>query len=103
MDRRHLYIGAIVVATLVTYSNSLKGEFVFDDSNAILNNPFLTRLSPLADAFRAPPRTTNSGRPIACFSLALKQLDAARAAFQTALTCDPRNTEAARELRRFQP
>lgn len=72
MDRRHApLIGALVSIVLLAFSNSFKGEFFFDDSTAILGNPYITHIWPLSDAFSAPPRTTNSGRPIACFSLAL--------------------------------
>jgi protein O-mannosyl-transferase len=63
-------IALILVAGVAAYSNSFSGIFVFDDEPALANNANL-RLWPLADALRAPPDTTLSGRPVASLSFAL--------------------------------
>lgn len=61
----------ILVAGGIAYSNSFAGIFVFDDEPALANNPNLARLFPLADALKAPPDTTLSGRPVASLTFAL--------------------------------
>ncbi|HYG74742.1 MAG TPA: tetratricopeptide repeat protein [Planctomycetota bacterium] len=71
MQRSTLYGAVLVICGLAAYSNSFQGEFFFDDNGTVKGNPYITKLWPLGDAFRAPPRTTNSGRPVPCFSLAV--------------------------------
>ena len=61
----------ILAAGAIAYSNSFAGIFVFDDEPALANNPNLARLFPLADALKAPPDTTLSGRPVATLTFAL--------------------------------
>lgn len=42
---------AIVLATTAAYANSFQGAFVFDDIDAIVNNPFIRRLAPFGFVF----------------------------------------------------
>src|SRR5271170_6837638 len=52
---------------IVAFSDSFRGPFIFDDIDAILNNPHVNRA--LSDSGRAMP-TTLSGRPVLWFSFA---------------------------------
>ena len=52
---------------IVAYSDSFRGPFIFDDIDAILNNPHVNRALP--DSGRNPP-TTLSGRPVLWASFA---------------------------------
>ena len=68
-----LLVGAaIVTAVVAVYSQSLRGEFVYDDQDAIANNPSIRRLWPLWPVL-SPPAVggTVSGRPVLNLSLAL--------------------------------
>ncbi len=56
---------------LAVYSNSLSGEFVFDDIGAIKDNPTIRNLWPLGPVLSPPPGTTSGGRPLLNFSFAL--------------------------------
>lgn len=62
---------AVVVAAVVAYHNSLTGPFIFDDFNAIVENPHICRLWPIADAMSAPPQASVDGRPVVALSLAV--------------------------------
>jgi tetratricopeptide (TPR) repeat protein len=64
---------ALVLATLVAYSNGLRGPFVFDDVFAIAENPTIRRLWPLSDVLlpRIDGGVTVSGRPLLNLSFAL--------------------------------
>ncbi|MFT3784513.1 MAG: tetratricopeptide repeat protein [Nibricoccus sp.] len=66
-------VGALLsAATLLAYSNSFRGPFVFDDVGAILNNPTIAKLWPPWDALVGPAGgSTASGRPLLNFALAL--------------------------------
>src|SRR5690242_7714618 len=69
---QHKWLGlALIVCGVIAYSNCFQGEFIFDDSGGIVGNPYLTSLWPITRAMSAPRHTTNSGRPVACISLAL--------------------------------
>ncbi|MGB9623938.1 MAG: tetratricopeptide repeat protein [Phycisphaerae bacterium] len=61
----------IAAAVLLAYANSLTGPFIYDDIDSIPANDHLRGLWPLRAALSAPPRSTVSGRPIVCLSLAL--------------------------------
>jgi len=61
----------IAAAVLLAYANSLTGPFIYDDIDSIPANNHLRGLWPLGAALSAPPRSTVSGRPIVCLSLAL--------------------------------
>lgn len=68
-----LACGALVLATLLAYHNSLGGPFVFDDVPTIAENPTLRHLTTAL----LPPRDsgiTTSGRPVVNFTLALNHL-----------------------------
>ncbi len=54
---------ALVVATLVAYAPALHGPFELDDVDAIVNNPTITRLSPLSVPLSPPAATPVAGRP----------------------------------------
>ena len=75
-SRRTIVIAGLILvcATVIAYSNSFNGPFVFDDVGAILNNPTLTKLWPPWDALLGPvggSGSTAAGRPIVNLSLAL--------------------------------
>jgi Flp pilus assembly protein TadD len=55
----------------LAYTSSLDGAFVLDDIPAIVENPHIRSLTPLAHALAAPPGTTVSGRPIVSLTLAV--------------------------------
>lgn len=61
----------IVLAGLAVYANCYQGEFIFDDSGAIVGNPYIRHLWPLIDALKAPARSTTTGRPTICLTMAL--------------------------------
>jgi protein O-mannosyl-transferase len=64
---------ALLLAGLAVYANSLNAPFVFDDRNAIQDNPTIRHLGNLAEIF-SPPRDHVSGamaRPLVNASLAL--------------------------------
>jgi len=61
----------IVAAVLLAYANGLTGPFIYDDIDSIPANNHLHGLWPLRSALSAPPRSSVSGRPIVCLSLAL--------------------------------
>lgn len=54
---------ALVVATLVAYAPALRAPFELDDVDAIVNNPTITRLSPLSAPLSPPAATPVAGRP----------------------------------------
>ena len=66
-----LAVLAILLAGALAYSNSFAGVFVLDDEPAIVQNPHIRSLSPLAGALGAPEGTTASGRPAVSLTLAL--------------------------------
>jgi protein O-mannosyl-transferase len=55
---------------LISYSNSFRGPFIFDDIDAIQNNPAINRS--LNDTSRANP-TTLSGRPVLFLTFAIDE------------------------------
>jgi Tfp pilus assembly protein PilF len=68
---RNWMAAVIVAAGIVAYHNSLTGPFIFDDFNAIVDNPHIRRLWPVTEALAAPPQSTVDGRPVVALSLAL--------------------------------
>src|SRR5262249_45547999 len=58
----------IVCAGGLSYLNGFQGEFVFDDRDLIVNNPFIRHLWPPWPALFAP---INVGRPLVSLSTAL--------------------------------
>src|SRR5262249_25571655 len=63
-----LYAILIVLAGVVSYSNSLSGPFIFDDQNSILGQPSLETVRRI---FRAAPDSPISGRPVVALTFAL--------------------------------
>lgn len=63
----------ISCVTVAAYSNSLYGEFLFDDANAIVDNGTIRDLSNLPLVLAAPPRggSTTDARPLLNLSLAM--------------------------------
>lgn len=61
----------LLVAGLLAYSTSFQGVFVGDDTDAIVNNPHITSLTPVGRALGAPKDTTVAGRPVVSLSLAI--------------------------------
>jgi Tfp pilus assembly protein PilF len=61
----------IVAAGFWAYANSLDGTFVFDDHAAIVQNPNIRTLWPLATAMSAPRDITLSARPVASLTFAI--------------------------------
>ena len=71
--RRWLAIGLLILLTIVAYSNSLRGPFVYDDGPAIPGNPTIRHLWPLTDVLvpQSQGGLTVSGRPVLNLSFAL--------------------------------
>ena len=64
--------GFIALATLLAYSNSFSGPFVFDDTSSIVSNPTIRTLWPPWVALSTPRvGVTVGGRPILNLSLAI--------------------------------
>ena len=61
----------LLAAVAAVYANSVDGAFVFDDFPAIVENPHVRQLQPLADALAAPVEAPTAGRPIAALSFAV--------------------------------
>ncbi len=62
----------IAAATAIAYGNSFSGAFVFDDRGAILDNPTIRQLRPLADVLSPPIHGLPvTGRPLTNLSFAL--------------------------------
>jgi len=67
----------IVLAGLLVYSNNYKGEFIFDDYDAIVGHPDIRSLSSIPELFWSGPDSPNtplSGRPIVALSFALNNV-----------------------------
>jgi protein O-mannosyl-transferase len=72
--QRLIFPAIIVIASLVAYSNSFTGVFLFDDRPSIVENPYVRNPAPWADPWKAmlaPRNRTVSGRPVASFTFAL--------------------------------
>jgi len=65
------YIGLIVVAGALTFSNSLAGPFIWDDLTSIQQNQTLRRVWPLSAALSPPRETPVGGRPLVNLSFAI--------------------------------
>lgn len=67
---------ALLLATVVVFTNGLFGSFVYDDTASIRENPYIRHLWPLTDAMSLPALrmgATVSGRPVLSLSLALNR------------------------------
>src|SRR3990172_865349 len=56
---------------LVAYANTFHVPFLYDDHNAIVENPQVRRLWPPWEPLQAPGQSTVAGRPGVSLSLAL--------------------------------
>ena len=61
----------LCLAGFAIYANSLHNEFVFDDYDAIVENPHIRQLWPLTRSLTGEPGSGTSGRPVVAFSFAL--------------------------------
>jgi protein O-mannosyl-transferase len=61
----------LVAAGAAVFFNSLNAPFVFDDVDAILENPHIRQLWPLTFALGAPAQSPVAGRPLVSLSLAV--------------------------------
>lgn len=61
----------IIMAGILVYCRALPYPFIFDDEQAITDNPHIRRLWPLAYAMSAPAQSAVSGRPMVSLSLAV--------------------------------
>ncbi|MCG8404392.1 MAG: tetratricopeptide repeat protein [Phycisphaerales bacterium] len=62
---------AMLVAGVLPYTNSFSSPFLFDDEEAIVENPHIRTLWPIAKALDAPPQSSVAGRPVVSLTLAL--------------------------------
>jgi len=65
------WIALLCVVVVVPYLNSLDNPFIWDDSNAIVNNPTIRSLWPLWTPLQPPAETPVSSRPLVNLSFAL--------------------------------
>jgi tetratricopeptide (TPR) repeat protein len=71
-----LAAGVLVVAGVTAYANSFRGEFVYDDMDSIVENPYIRTLWPLSEAMSLPLSDggeTVARRPLLSFSFALNR------------------------------
>lgn len=61
---------ALIGAGAIVYANGLDAPLIFDDT-ALATNPYLARLWPLTEAWRAPVQSSFAGRPLVSLSLAV--------------------------------
>ena len=66
-----LSVGLIVVAGVLTFSNSLAGPFIWDDLTSIQQNQTLRRVWPISAALSPPRETPVGGRPLVNLSFAV--------------------------------
>ncbi len=66
-----LFAVAIVLAGFLVYAPALPYPFVFDDEEAITENPYVRSVWPLPAAMSAPPQSPVAGRPVVSLTLAL--------------------------------
>ena len=72
--RQHTWaaVGALVLAGIAVYANTLRVPFFFDDRLAILENPTIRDLSALGQVLSPPENGSGvAGRPLVNLSLAL--------------------------------
>lgn len=62
---------ALALLGLLAYIGTVDAPFIYDDYNAIVENPHVRSLWPLSEALSAPDESTVAGRPVAAMSLAL--------------------------------
>jgi tetratricopeptide (TPR) repeat protein len=62
---------ALAALGLLAYIGTVDAPFIYDDYNAIVENPHVRSLWPLSQALSAPDESTVAGRPVAALSFAL--------------------------------
>ncbi|MGI9013985.1 MAG: tetratricopeptide repeat protein [Phycisphaerales bacterium] len=65
------WTGAIIVANLLIWWGTLRTPFILDDYDSIVDNPEIETLWPLSEAFKAPPLSSVTGRPVVALTLAI--------------------------------
>lgn len=65
------YIGLIVLAGALTFSNTLTGPFIWDDLTSIQQNHTLRSVWPISAALSPPRETPVAGRPLVNLSFAI--------------------------------
>jgi Flp pilus assembly protein TadD len=88
----------IAAAAVASYANSFDGAFIYDDIPAIVDNPHVRSLWPIAGAMAAPAESTLSGRPIGSLSFAVNYAFAPASA-RAAIAAAPLDDDAARFAR----
>src|SRR5688572_1525821 len=63
--------GLLVLATLLTYSNSLSGPLIFDDLASIVENPQIRDLRDLRSVLSPERELPTAGRPLVNLSFAI--------------------------------
>ncbi len=68
-----LWVVALLCAVALAYSNTFRAPFIFDDTQAIVDNPSIRRLWPLTTALQPPSDrgTGVAGRPVLNLTLAV--------------------------------
>lgn len=66
-----LPVCGIILAGILVYHNSFSCPFIFDDEEAIVENPHVREWWPPWRALAAPPQSAVAGRPLVSFSLAV--------------------------------
>jgi len=61
----------LVAVAVIAYSNTFRAPFIFDDYNAIVDNPHVRSLWPPWNAMVAPRHSSVDGRPVVALSLAV--------------------------------
>jgi len=67
--RYPLYL--LIAAGILVYSNNLSGPFIFDDTNAIVNNKHIRQIWPIWEAMLTPSQTAVANRPVVSVTLAV--------------------------------
>ena len=65
------WLALIALATIVVYTPAISAPFIWDDAEAITENPTITRLWPPTTALRPPSNTAVGGRPVVNLSFAV--------------------------------
>lgn len=73
VPRARAAVCAVILAgaVILVFSSGIRGQFVFDDLEAIVENPTIRRLSNLKEVLCPPVDTTVAGRPLVNLSLAI--------------------------------
>ncbi len=61
----------LAAAGILAYANSFRGQFVYDDIRAIVDNPHIRQVFPLGRSLTGPGDSPTRDRPVLSFTLAL--------------------------------